>query len=73
MEAYCRDWLCWNSWNDAVSSFITGSQYVNFYEHSYMSGAKLRYASYQWRPNMPSGWNDRISSICLHGPTYTCP
>jgi hypothetical protein len=61
------------SWNDKLSSFSTGQYYVNFYEHSFLYGAKLRYASYQSRSFMPSGWDDRVSSLCLWGPTVSCP
>jgi hypothetical protein len=60
---------------NALSSFETGAFYVNFYDANYptATGDKLRYASYQWRSSMPYGWNDRVSSICLWGPTVSCP
>jgi hypothetical protein len=73
---YYQPWWWINfvlSWNDEVSSFNTGAHYVNFYENTLMGGAKLRYASFQSRAAMPSGWNDRVSSLCLLGPNSPCP
>jgi hypothetical protein len=61
------------SWNDKLSSFKTGSQYVNFYEHKNLGGQRLRYASNQSRASMPSGWNDRVSSVCLWSAGNSCP
>jgi hypothetical protein len=73
----CYTYWVWGwprSWSDTMSSFITGQYYVNFYEHATAGGERLRYASHQYRASMPSGWNDRVSSLCVLGPpTYRCP
>ena len=61
------------TWTDRLSSFRTGQYYVNFYEHKDFGGQKLRYASYQSRASMPSGWNDRVSSVCIWNTGNTCP
>jgi hypothetical protein len=66
-------WPLYLSWDDRVSSFITGDSYVNFYEGGLQSGSRLRYASYQSRASMPSGWNDRVTSLCVLGPGVACP
>ena len=60
-------WQPFSSWTDQVSSFITGEHVVHFYEHDTWRGERLRYAPYQSRAYMPSGWNDRISSLCFPG------
>lgn len=71
---YSPQWYTpWLSWSDKMSSFRTGPQYVNFYEHSNAQGAKLRYASYQSRSSMPDGWNDRVSSLCIWAAHFSCP
>lgn len=66
-------WPLYLSWDDRVSSFITGDSYVNFYEGGLQTGARLRYASFQSRGSMPSGWNDRVTSLCVLGPGVACP
>jgi hypothetical protein len=66
-------WPLYRLWDDRVSSFITGDSYVNFYADGLQTGERLRYASYQSRASMPSGWNDRITSLCVLGPGVACP
>ena len=67
--------LCYRSWNDSVSSFKTFGRYVNLYDGPipHVDSPKLRYAPYQSRASMPTDWNNRVSSICLWGDTWSCP
>lgn len=65
-------YLPYPTWDDKISSFKTGQFYVDFYEHNHASGERIRYAPWQSRPTMRDGWNDRVSSICIHGPSIIC-
>jgi hypothetical protein len=65
-------YLSYPTWDDRISSFKTGQFYVDFYEHNNAGGEQIRYAPWQERPTMRTGWNDRVSSICIHGPNILC-
>ena len=60
-------------WNDKVSSFATGQYFVTFYEHKNAGGAKFSAVPNVSRSYMWLGWNDRVSSLCIPGPTWSCP
>jgi hypothetical protein len=53
--------------------WLTGDSYVNFYADGLQSDERLRYASYQYRASMPSGWNDRVTSLRVLDPGVACP
>ena len=53
--------------------WLTGDSYVNFYADGLQSDDRLRYASYQYRASMPSGWNDRVTSLRVLDPGVACP
>ncbi len=62
------------NFNDTISSFVVGNmpagRGVDLYEHVNYGGAKLHYCGNISKSSMPSGWNDRVSSIHW---ISTCP
>ncbi|MFI7416101.1 hypothetical protein [Nonomuraea sp. NPDC049684] len=57
-----------HDWNDVISSMGGTNCTVRYYEHINFGGSSLIVPPFSDIPNLvPSGWNDRISSVWNHG------
>ncbi|MFI9592920.1 hypothetical protein [Nonomuraea sp. NPDC052265] len=57
-----------HDWNDVISSIGGTNCTVRYYEHINFGGSSILVAPFSDIPTLvPSGWNDRISSVWNHG------
>ncbi|GGS91406.1 peptidase inhibitor family I36 protein [Nonomuraea spiralis] len=57
-----------HDWNDVISSMGATNCTVRYYEHINFAGSSIIVSPYSDIPTLvPSGWNDRISSVWNHG------
>ncbi|MEU5861209.1 MULTISPECIES: hypothetical protein [unclassified Nonomuraea] len=57
-----------HDWNDVISSMGGTNCTVRYYEHINFGGSSILVAPFSDIPTLvPSGWNDRISSVWNHG------